>query len=82
MMRHPPHEGSQLQAALVHAQAAAAGLALVAFDRPGFGGSSPDPRATIGSIAGDVADLADQLGHQRFVVNRFAECAGLVTAAI
>jgi pimeloyl-ACP methyl ester carboxylesterase len=33
--------GSRLQAALVHAQAAAAGVALIAFDRPGFGASSP-----------------------------------------
>jgi pimeloyl-ACP methyl ester carboxylesterase len=60
--------GSQLQAALVHAQAAAAGVALVAFDRPGFGASSPDGCASIDSIAADVSDLADHLGHRRFGV--------------
>jgi pimeloyl-ACP methyl ester carboxylesterase len=61
--------GSRLQAALVHAQAAAAGVALIAFDRPGFGGSSQAPWArTVDSVIGDVSDLADHLGLARFGV--------------
>jgi pimeloyl-ACP methyl ester carboxylesterase len=60
--------GSHLQAALVHAQAAATGIALVAFDRAGFGHSDPAPQVTVDSVVGDVSDLADALGHRRFGV--------------
>lgn len=60
--------GSHLQAAMVQAQAQALGIALVAFDRPGFGGSSPLAAATIESIARDTAEIADRLGHARFGV--------------
>ncbi|MFO1253305.1 MAG: alpha/beta hydrolase [Inhella sp.] len=60
--------GSHEQAALVHEPAAQAGIALVAFDRPGFGDSSPWPAASIDAIADDVAALADHLGHARFAV--------------
>lgn len=58
--------GSRLQAALVHGQALAAGIALVAFDRPGFGRSDPARAEAVEDIAGDVAELADALGHARF----------------
>jgi pimeloyl-ACP methyl ester carboxylesterase len=58
--------GSHEQAALVHEQALEAGVALVAFDRPGFGDSSPSARAGMAEIAADVAELADHLGHERF----------------
>lgn len=58
--------GSHLQAALVHAKAAALGVALVAFDRPGLGSSTFDACCTIDGLAADVADLADHLGHGRF----------------
>ncbi|MBL8350776.1 MAG: alpha/beta hydrolase [Burkholderiaceae bacterium] len=60
--------GSRLQAALLHRQALAAGVALVAFDRPGFGLSDPAPAPTVDSIAGDVFELADALGHRRLAV--------------
>lgn len=60
--------GSERQAALVHAQAVEVGVELVAFSRPGFGRSDPDPRASVDSIAADVSDLADHLGHRRFGV--------------
>lgn len=60
--------GSHEQAALVAEQAARAGVALVAFDRPGFGDSSPADGAAIGAIVEDVAELADRLGHERFAV--------------
>ena len=60
--------GTHLQAAMVHAQAAALGVALVAFDRPGFGDSQPSPARTVDAVVGDVADLMDHLGHRRFGV--------------
>jgi len=60
--------GCRLQAALVHAQAEAAGVSLIAIDRPGFGRSSFAPKRTIPSWPDDVAQLADRLGHRRFGV--------------
>lgn len=60
--------GSRLQAALVHAQALAGGIALVAFDRPGFGLSDAAHAPTVEHIAGDVLDLSEALGHRRFAV--------------
>jgi pimeloyl-ACP methyl ester carboxylesterase len=42
--------------------AAAAGVRLVAVDRPGFGLSTPHPDGTVGSFADDVVALADHLG--------------------
>ncbi|MDD2702140.1 MAG: alpha/beta hydrolase [Sideroxydans sp.] len=58
--------GSRLQAGLVSKQAQNFGLCLVAFDRPGFGKSSPHPSRTVVGVARDVADLANELGHERF----------------
>lgn len=60
--------GSRLQASLVHRQALAAGLALVAFDRPGFGLSDPAVAPTVDSLSRDVCNLSDALGHRRFAV--------------
>jgi len=42
--------------------AAAAGVRLVAVDRPGFGLSSPHPTGTVGTFADDALALADHLG--------------------
>jgi pimeloyl-ACP methyl ester carboxylesterase len=47
--------------------AAARGLRLVAFDRPGYGGSSPKPGRTVADVADDVATILDDLGVERFV---------------
>lgn len=58
--------GSRLQATLLHDQASREGVALVAFDRPGFGHSDPWRAPTVDSVIGDVEQLADHLGHQRF----------------
>lgn len=60
--------GSRVQAALVHDQALAAGVALVAFDRPGFGLSDAGRAPTVDSIASDVFELSEALGHRRFAV--------------
>jgi pimeloyl-ACP methyl ester carboxylesterase len=50
------------------AAAAAAGLRLLAYDRPGYGGSTPQPDRTVADAAADVAALADQLQVGRFAV--------------
>lgn len=47
---------------------APAGIRLIAVDRPGAGGSSPDPTGTAGSFADDVAALAAHLGIERWAV--------------
>ncbi|MFC4426268.1 alpha/beta fold hydrolase [Deinococcus navajonensis] len=44
------------------------GLRWVSYDRPGYGGSSPAPGRTVADAAGDVAQLADALGLDRFSV--------------
>ena len=46
--------------------ATAAGVRLVAVDRPGFGLSSPHPSGTVGSFADDAIALADHLGVDRW----------------
>jgi pimeloyl-ACP methyl ester carboxylesterase len=58
----------RLEATLAADWAAARGLLLVAFDRPGLGGSSPRPGVSALAIAEDVAALADHLGARRFTV--------------
>jgi len=60
--------GCRLQAAMVATQAAAAGVCLIAPDRPGFGQSTPAPQRTILDACDDVVRLADTLGHERFGV--------------
>lgn len=40
----------------------------IGYDRPGYGGSDPAPDRDVGSAAGDVAALADNLGLERFAV--------------
>jgi alpha/beta hydrolase family protein len=47
---------------------AARGLAVVAVDRPGFGGSSFERRRALLDWPGDVDALADRLGLERFAV--------------
>src|SRR6266699_838079 len=44
------------------------GLRWVAYDRPAYGGSSPNPGRDIASAAADVAAIADALGIGRFAV--------------
>lgn len=48
--------------------AARRGIRLVSHDRPGYGGSTPQPGRTVASVAGDVARIADALGIDRFAV--------------
>jgi pimeloyl-ACP methyl ester carboxylesterase len=46
--------------------AEARGLRLIAFDRPGFGGSTPNPGRSIADVAADVVAILDALGVDRF----------------
>jgi pimeloyl-ACP methyl ester carboxylesterase len=42
------------------------GLRLIAYDRPGYGGSTPRPGRRIADCAADVAAILDALGVERF----------------
>jgi pimeloyl-ACP methyl ester carboxylesterase len=44
------------------------GACVVAFDRPGYGGSSAQPGRDVAAVAGEVEALADELGADRFAV--------------
>ena len=44
------------------------GIRWVGYDRPGYGGSTPNPGRSIASAAADVAHIADALGIDRFAV--------------
>jgi len=44
------------------------GLRWVSYDRPGYGGSTPNPGRDVASAAADVASVADVLGIERFAV--------------
>jgi pimeloyl-ACP methyl ester carboxylesterase len=44
------------------------GIRWVSYDRPGYGGSTPEPGRTVGSAASHVSSIADALGIERFAV--------------
>jgi pimeloyl-ACP methyl ester carboxylesterase len=65
--------------------AEARGIRLLAYDRPGYGGSDPHRGRTVADAAGDVAAIADALGIDRFAVEggsgggpHTLACAGLL----
>jgi pimeloyl-ACP methyl ester carboxylesterase len=60
--------GSRLVHNSLSAAATDAGIRLVSYDRPGYGGSTPHPGRTVASAADDVAAIADQLGVERLAV--------------
>jgi len=64
--------GSRLEARVVGASAAAAGVRLICPDRPGFGRSDPQPGRQLGDWPTDVAALADQLALAQFAVVGFS----------
>ncbi|MFF2272277.1 alpha/beta fold hydrolase [Agromyces sp. NPDC058136] len=59
-----PQTGAPLDP--VVAAAAARGIRLVSYARPGYGGSTPNPGRDVASAAGDVVAVADALGVGRF----------------
>ncbi|GBF99651.1 hypothetical protein Rsub_12588 [Raphidocelis subcapitata] len=52
------------EAAVLNAPAAVAGVRLVAFDRPGVGGTSPVDELSFRAVADDVEQLMDALGME------------------
>ena len=50
------------------AVAAERGIRWVSYDRPGYGGSTPQPGRDVASAAADVASIANALGIDRFAV--------------
>ena len=60
--------GSRLVHDSLSAAAADAGIRLVSYDRPGYGGSTPQPGRTVAAAADDVAAIADQLGMDHLAV--------------
>lgn len=65
------HHGSPQSGALLPPladAAASAGLRLVSYARPGYGGSTAAPGRDVAGAADDVAQLADALGIERFAV--------------
>jgi pimeloyl-ACP methyl ester carboxylesterase len=50
------------------ADAARRGLRLISYDRPGYGGSSPDPGRSVADCAGDVRAICAALGIDRLVM--------------
>lgn len=57
--------GSRLDLAFGDELIVAAGVRLISFDRPGYGGSSPGPFG-LSRVADDAVRIADQLGVARF----------------
>jgi pimeloyl-ACP methyl ester carboxylesterase len=63
------HHGTPASGVLFRAEVESArerGLRLVAYDRPGYGGSSPQPGRAVADAAADVAAILDALGIARF----------------
>ena len=48
--------------------AAERGLRLISYDRPGYGGSSPQPGRTVADCAGDVRAICAELGIDRLAM--------------
>ncbi|MFB6106103.1 MAG: alpha/beta fold hydrolase [Halobacteriaceae archaeon] len=72
LLFHHGTPGSRLCGALLDDAARAAGVRVVAPDRPGFGGSDPDPGRTLGDWADDCGALADALDLPAFAVAGFS----------
>ncbi|MFD7257452.1 alpha/beta fold hydrolase [Streptomyces sp. NPDC059874] len=57
-------------------------MQLIAYDRPGYGGSDRHPGRTVADVAQDVADIADTLGIDKFAVaGRSGGAAGALACA-
>ncbi|WP_193384930.1 alpha/beta fold hydrolase [Rhodococcus jostii] len=64
---------SRLEAELFDSHAKANGLRFVCADRPGIGGSDPQPGRTFEGWTDDLLLLADSFGAQRFAVTGWSE---------
>lgn len=57
--------GCRLTSAVLHESAAAAGVRVIAVDRPGYGRSDPHPELSFAAYAHDLHQLLDHLGLTR-----------------
>jgi pimeloyl-ACP methyl ester carboxylesterase len=64
---HSGTPGSGLLYDLWVEDAHARGIRLIGYDRPGYGGSSPDPGRSVASVARDVQSIASSLGLKRLL---------------
>jgi pimeloyl-ACP methyl ester carboxylesterase len=62
---HMGTPNSRLLYGPIMADAAARGLRLISYDRPGYGGSSPQPGRSVADCAGDVRAICAELGIDR-----------------
>jgi pimeloyl-ACP methyl ester carboxylesterase len=62
---HMGTPNSRLLYGPIMADAAARGLRLISYDRPGYGGSSPQPGRTVADCAADVRTICAELGIGR-----------------
>ena len=44
------------------------GIRLISYDRPGYGGSTPQPGRTVASVANDVTAIAQALSVKKLLV--------------
>jgi pimeloyl-ACP methyl ester carboxylesterase len=65
---HNGTPGSRLLYDPYIADAQSRGIRLISYDRPGYGGSTPQPGRTVASAADDVAAIAKALGIDRLLV--------------
>jgi pimeloyl-ACP methyl ester carboxylesterase len=72
---------SRLEAAFFHDGARHRGVRIISTDRPGCGGSSPDPGYTFLSYADDLVELQDALGIDACPVGGFSNGGAFALAA-
>ena len=65
---HSGTPGSRLPNRLWMKDAQAMGVRLIGYDRPGYGGSSPDPGRVVATAARDVLAIADALSLKQLAV--------------
>jgi pimeloyl-ACP methyl ester carboxylesterase len=66
VVAHHGTPGARLPYRLAVESAQERGLRLVAYDRPGYGGSTPAPGRSVADAAADVVTILDALGVDRF----------------
>ena len=66
LVAHHGTPGSGLPYGPDVADAREKGLRLIAYDRAGYGGSSPNSGRTVADVAADIADVLDHFGIARF----------------
>jgi len=81
IIHHHGTGSSRLEAAALARAAAGASIRVLGVDRPGCGGSTPDPHRDFHSVQADVEHLADALGIDRFCVSGLSGGAAFACAA-